>query len=232
MEAVTPLLLPLAAWHDAKPQAALDAEGTRMAVANPWPDAQRIESWAGEVRVNLIRLIALVVFYGHHLINVYLIQDDPSLRGDYHTGVTALVMAWSIAVLALYICLSRRWVPPALKYLATAWDIILITALVNLTRDPKTMQTSLYFLVISAAGLRLSLPLVYTATLGSMAAYAFFLGYVRFWWELPETERLSRPNQVIFLLALGTAGILTGQLVRQARRLLGGYPVTVVKSKE
>jgi hypothetical protein len=203
-----------------------------MAAADSWPDAQRIESWAGEVRVNLIRLIALVVFYGHHLINAYLIQDDPTLRGEYHTAVTILVMAWSIGVLALYICLSRRWVPPALKYFGTAWDIILITALVILTGDPRTMQTVLYFLVISAAGLRLSLPLVYAATLGSMAGYAFFLGYIRFWLELPEKERLSRPNQIIFLLALGAAGILTGQLVRQARRLLGGYPVTVVKSGE
>jgi hypothetical protein len=203
-----------------------------MASEEQWADAQRIESWAGEVRVNLIRLAAIIVFYGHHLVNVYFFRDDKSLPGSYHSAVTGLVLAWSIAVLAIYLCLSRRWVPPALKYLATAWDIILVTALLIVTRDPKTMLAVLYFLVIESAGLRLSLPLVYTATLGSMAAYAFFLGYVRYWLEIRAADRLSRPNQVVFLLALGAAGILTGQVVRQARRLLGGYPVTVVEPKE
>jgi hypothetical protein len=203
-----------------------------MASEDQWADAQRIESWAGEVRVNLIRLAATIAFYGHHLLNVYFFQDDKSLQGSYHSAVTALVLAWSIAVLALYLCLSRRWVPPALKYLATGWDIILVTALLIVTREPKSMLAVLFFLGIAAAGLRLSLPRVYAATLGSMAAYGFFLGYVRYWLEVPAADRLSRPNQVVFLLALGTAGILTGQVVRQARRVLCGYPVTVVEPKE
>ena len=30
-----------------------------------WADARRLESWAGEARVNLIRAAALLVFYGH-----------------------------------------------------------------------------------------------------------------------------------------------------------------------
>jgi hypothetical protein len=197
-----------------------------------WNDACRIESWAGEVRVNLIRLAAILVFYGHHLVNVYLVRDDPAISGAYHTAVTALVLTWSVVVLALYFCLSRRWVPPALKYVATACDLLLITALAALTGDPKSSLPTLFFLVIGAAALRLSLPLVYAATFGAIAGYLFFLGYVRFWLQLAESERLSRPNQVIFVLALGAAGIVAGQMVRQARRLVAGYPVAVEEPKE
>ena len=90
----------------------------------------------------------------------------------------------------------------------------------------------MYFLVIAAAPLRLSLPLVVVATAGSIAAYAFFLGYVRFWLEIPKEQRLPRANQFIFVVALGAAGLLAGQVVRQARRLAGGYPVVVEESPE
>src|SRR5262249_32022171 len=65
---------------------------------------------------------------------------------------------------------------------------------------------------------RLSLPLVYAATLGTMAGYGAFLGYGHRWFEL-DRQGTSRPAQVIFFLSLGTAGLLTGQMVRQARRL-------------
>src|SRR5262249_29793345 len=203
-----------------------------MPAPDPWADAQRIESWAGEVRVNLVRLVALLAFYGHHLVNVYVSRDDPSVAGRYHTAVTALVLAWAAGVLVLHYCLSRRWLPTWLKYAATAWDLLLITALLVLGRDPKSTLSVLYFLVIVAAALRLSLPLVYAATLGAGAAYLFFLGYARFWLELPAEQRLPRPQQIVFLLGLVVTGLLAGQVVRQARRLLAGYPVVVADTKE
>jgi hypothetical protein len=93
--------------------------------------------------------------------------------------------------------------------------------------DARSMLAVLYFLVIVAAPLRLSLPLVWLATLGAMAGYAFFLGYVRWRLELPSEQRLSRPQQVVFVLALGAAGLLAGQFVRQCRRLVYGTPVPV-----
>lgn len=198
-----------------------------MSNADPWNDAQRIESWAGEIRVNLIRLVALLFFYGHHLLNVYLFRDDPTLVGRFHAAVTALVMAWSASVLVLYFCLSRRWVPANLKYISTLWDILLVTVLLMVTQDPRSWLAVLYLLIIATAPLRLDLSLIYVATFGSMAGYLFFLGYLKYGLKLADEQRLSRPNQVIFVLALGAAGLLAGQMVRQARRLVYGYPVTV-----
>lgn len=192
-----------------------------------WNAAQRLEGLAGEARVNLIRLAAILAFYGHHLVNVFVIRDNPSLQGAYHTVVTSLVLAWALTVLIVHYCLMRRWLPAGLKYVVTAWDVLLITTLLMVGGDGRSMLAVLYFLVIVAAPLRLSLPLVWTATLGSMAGYAFFLGYVRWRLELPIEQRTSRPQQVVFLLALGAAGLLAGQFVRQCRRLVHGTPVPV-----
>ena len=199
---------------------------------NRWADTQRLEGWAGEVRINLFRLAAVLAFYGHHLINVYVIDDDPSRKGDYHAAVTLVVLAWTLLILGLYWCLKRRWVPPTLKYAATAADLVLITALLVIGADAKTTLTDLYFLVIAAAALRLDLPLVYTATLTAMICYASFLGYVKWVLELPDAQRPSRPQQLIALLALGAAGILAGQVVRQARRLVDGQVLIVEDAVE
>lgn len=197
-----------------------------------WQDARRVESWAGEVRVNLIRLVALIGFYAHHLINVYLLRADPTLQGSYHAAVTVVVLAWGAAVGILFYFLRQRIVPSTLKYVATLWDIALITGLLVIGGNPKTELTTLYYLVVVAASLRFSLPLVYVATLASMAAYLLFMGYIRFTLELPAEARLDHPDQVIFLLTLGGLGLLTGQLVRQAHRLVQGYSVVVVDNPE
>jgi hypothetical protein len=199
-----------------------------------WADVQRLEGWAGEVRVNLIRLAAIVAFYGHHLIHAFVLSADPSVRGRYHAAVTAAVLAWGALVLLLYVCLSRRWVPAGLKYFATATDLVLITGMLALTGDgPKSPLVVLYFLVIAAAPLRLSMGLVYMAALGAIVGYLFLLGHYAYWvvgyerYYADPALRIPRTHQVIMVLALGAAGIVAGQVVRQMRRVAEGYPVKV-----
>jgi hypothetical protein len=195
-----------------------------------WEDARRVEGWAGEARVNLIRLAALILFYGYHLINVYLSRDDPALAGAYHVWVTALVMVWSVGVVVLWLYLSRREVPPALKYVVTAWDTVLITTLLVLAGGPRSPLVILYFLLIAAAPLRLCLRLVYAATLLALAAYGFLLGHYAYYvvgyerYYSDPALRIPRTQEVIFALGLVASGVLAGQVVRQARRLVGAAP--------
>jgi hypothetical protein len=203
-----------------------------------WADARRLEAWAGEARVNLLRVAALLVFYGYHLLNVYVFRADPTVAGRFHVAATALVVSWAIMAFVIYFILSRRWVPPALKYAVTAGDLALITLLLAQAGGVKGPLVVLYFLVIAAAPLRLSLPLVYAATLGSIMSYLFLLGAYA-WYQVGWEEyyqnpavQIPRTHEIIFLLALGTAGFLAGQTVRQARRLVRGYPVTVATSRE
>jgi hypothetical protein len=205
-----------------------------------WEDARRLEAWAGETRVNLIRSIALVVFYANHLLSVYVYGDVPSGGGRFHAAVTAVVLAWAIGILVLHTCLTRRWVPDALKYIVTFWDLLLVTTLVMASPEgPRSTLMLLYFVVLAAAPLRLSLPLVVTTTLASMASALIVLGQYVFirigsaeYYRQGNNDRIPRVSEILFLLALGAVGLLAGQVVRQARRLVDGYPVRVQDEQE
>jgi len=205
-----------------------------------WDDARRLEAWAGETRVNLIRAVGLAVFYGYHLVNVFLLSNDPALRGRYNLKVTCVVLAWGLAAGALHLCLSRRFVPPALPYVAVFWDLAMISTLllVDKAAGPHSPLIVLY-LVVASSPLRISLRLVYAATLGAMAAatlmmggYVFVLVGATEYYAANSPYAVPRSSEVVFLLALGAAGLLAGQAVRQARRLVRGYPVTVEEKSE
>lgn len=214
--------------------------GETIMVDTRWEDARRLEAWAGEVRVNLIRAVALALFYANHLLNVYIFDDDLASRGQFHVAVTAVVLAWASGILVLYACLSRRWMPASLKYVVTAWDLLLITLLVILSSSgPRSPMMLLYFVVLASAPLRLSLPLIWFSTVGSTLCGLIVLGqYIFFrvgWDAYFDPERglhIPRVAEILFLLALAAVGLLTGQMVRQAHRLVQGYPLQVEEPKE
>jgi hypothetical protein len=196
-----------------------------MPASTSWADVRRVESWAGEVRVNLIRLVALVAFYGYHLLNVYLYRDDAEAGGPFHASATALALSWGIMVLVLHFVLSRRVMPPWLAYASVTWDIVLVTILVAAAGGPRSPLVLLYFLVVATAPLRLSLRLVYLATLGCVVAYVLLLGWYVFLvvgreaYYTDTALRIPRTQQVIFVLVLAGVGLLAGQAIRQTRRL-------------
>jgi hypothetical protein len=198
-----------------------------------WADARRVESWAGEFRINLIRLVAIAGFYGYHLLDTYLLRPgDEEVAGRYHTQITVLALAWAVGALAMHLYLVNRWVPAALKYIATTWDLVMVTALLMIGQDPHNLLTVLYVVVIAAAALRLALPLIYASTIGSMFGFLFFHGYIRYWLEWETPRRLSHAQQTLFLLALAVTGLIAGQVVRQARRLAQGHAVTVIHPED
>jgi hypothetical protein len=198
-----------------------------------WSDAQRLESYAGELRLNLIRLVAIAGFYGYHLLDAYVLRpDDPAIHGIYHARIAGSALIWAIGAVALQLYLVNRWVPAALKYVATAWDLVMITVVLMIGKDPYSLLTVLYLLVVAAAALRLCLVLVYAATLGAMAGFLLFHGYIRFWLALPPDQRLSHAQQTLFLLAVAVTGLIAGQVVRQARRLVQGHAVRVIEPEE
>jgi hypothetical protein len=188
-------------------------------------DRIALERWAGEARVNLIRLVALLAFYGYHLIDVALSRDDPAYTPDYRAAVAALALAWAGVVVLVHAWLRAGRLPPALPYLATLADAALVTALVTVSGGPKSPLVLLYLLVIAAAPLRLSLRVVYVATAAAVLGYLIALGHYVFVrvgasaYYADPALRIPRPQEVVTVLALLTAGLLAGQAVRQAHRL-------------
>lgn len=184
----------------------------------PWTAAQRMEGWAGELRVNLIRLAAIAAFYGHHLFNqVVLKQEFPP---SFTAGVTAVAVAWTIGALGLHMALNQIWLPTALRYLAVCFDLVLVTALLVISDGPRSPLIILLFLVIATAPLRMDLRLVWATTLLAMLSYGILCGHAK--WKRPEWQ-VPRRQQIVIVLGLGAAGLLAGQSVRQARRFALDY---------
>lgn len=202
-----------------------------------WEDVRRLEEWAGEVRVNLVRMVGIVLFYGRHLVEYLMAAPGSVVRGPYHLRVTWIAAAWAAGVLLVRFQLARRVVPPWLKYVTTAWDLFLVTVLCMIASGergaPRSPLVLLYFLVIAMAPLRLSLRLVYATTAGAMLGYLGLLAH-HAWFKVGFEKyystielRIPRSEEAIYLLAMLVAGLLAGQVVRQARRVAAGYPVTV-----
>jgi hypothetical protein len=190
-----------------------------------WEDARRVEAWAGEIRVNLVRMLAILIFYARHLIEYARAAPGAPVRGRYHLAVTVIVLAWAAVAIALHLLLSRRRHGPGVKYAAMLADAFLITG-ICVAAGGRTPLWVLYFLLIATAPLRLSLGLVYATTAAAMAGYLFCLGYYAWYligfkryYATPEL-RIARSTEAIYLLAMLVCGALMGQVVRQVRRMM------------
>ena len=177
----------------------------------------RSESWAGEVRINLIRLGALVFFYAHHLSSVYIFKDD-GMTAQGRAAVTILVLLWALAAVGLHLILARRWLPAWLPDLSIVLDLVMIGLLLPWVGGPKSTLVLLLFLVIASTPPRMSLGAVYLATLGSLAVYLAVLAWYVYAqvgaavYYADPAQRIPRSSQMIFVLALLTAGFLAGRL--------------------
>jgi hypothetical protein len=196
--------------------------------SDSWPDIQRVESFAGEIRVNLIRFAAIIIFYARHLFELWLRRHEIGMMNRYNLEVTGVVIAWLALAVVLHWDLADRKTGWWTKYIAVIWDLAMVT-LLGMLATPRSSLLTLYFVIIATAPLRLSLPLVWVATIGSWIGYALVLVHYVWWfigrdvyYSTPEI-RIPRKDEAIFILALGAAGLCAGQAVRQMRRLVKGH---------
>ena len=196
---------------------------------DPWELSRRMEAWAGEIRVNVIRIVAIVLFYGRHLVEL-LVTRNPDIGGMYHLRVTAEIIAWAGAAGVIHLLLVRRHYPPMMKYATAMMDVLMITLLCAIAGGPQTPLVLLYFAAIASAPLRLSLRLIYVTTAASILGYLVLLAYYA-WYRIGfhayyanESVRIPRSTEVIVVLALLVTGLFAGQVVRQSRRMIERYP--------
>lgn len=176
--------------------------------------AQRVESWVGEMRVSVIRLLALAGFYANHLVHYHFFD---AVDRRFHLTVTAVAVAWALGAATIHACLARRWNPPWMKYAALSLDLVMTLLLLGVAGGPGSPLVVVLLLVVWTSALRLSLPAVWTATLGAIAVLAVLYGVAR--WGGRADMIVPRTAQVIYVLAAGCAGLLAGQSVRQMRRV-------------
>ncbi len=194
-----------------------------------WYIAERWQEYEGERRANLLRIIAIGSFYIVHLLNyhglrigVLRLADGGDVSREFHVQVTLLAVTWTMLAVGTLLCLRQRIFPRWLKLFSTGADIVLLTAVLYVSNGPQSPLVLGYPLIIVLATLRLSLPLVRFATVGSMLAYVCLLGCAKwpqtFGWGDVDLS-VPRYEQLIVLLALALTGIILGQVVRRVRHL-------------
>jgi hypothetical protein len=213
----------------------------------PASDTQRLRQWfivnrwqefEGEASANLLRIIGIGAFYAIELLNYHGLRlgvlELPPVEGvgqPFHHAVTALAVAWTLASLAVLLCLRRSVFPASLKFVSTSFDVVLLTSILSVADGARSPLVVGYLLIVVLAALRFSLPLVWFATAGSMAGYLAVLGYAKWFAAAGRNLRVERYQQIIFLVALALTGIVVGQVVRRARRLAEDY-ATRLQSRE
>jgi len=192
-----------------------------------WHVVRRVWSYRGEERANFMRVLAVACFYAIELINyhgldlgVVAFQQVEGVDQTFHAAVTALTVAWIASAVAVMILMRSRRFPPALKYVTTSVDIVLLTAILLIADGPKSPLVIAYFVVLAGAPLRLSAPLVRYTTLAAVAGYVVLIGDA--WLRRPEMQ-VPRYQQLMTLLALVLAGLALVQLMKSLREAAEAY---------
>lgn len=187
-----------------------------------WYIVGRWQEYEGEARANLVRVLAVIAFYVVQLVHFYGYSDRGPAEGAFHQKATAIAAAWTILSVAVLFCLRAHIFPAALKYISTACDLILLTALISLAAGPQSALVRAFPVVIAMAALRFSLKLVWFTTLGSMAGYMALVGLRDPVW-FDAQHIVPPPEQLLTLLCFGLTGIIIGQAIRRVRSLSDEY---------
>lgn len=187
-----------------------------------WYIVGRWQEYEGEARANLVRVLAVIAFYVVQLIHFYGYSNRGAEEAAFHQKATAIAAAWTILSVAVLFCLRAHIFPAALKYVSTACDLVLLTALIALAAGPQSALVRAFPVVIALAALRFSLGLVWFTTLGSMAGYLALVAHRDKVWFDPH-HVVPPTDQLLTLLSFGLTGIVIGQVVRRVRSLSEEY---------
>lgn len=179
-----------------------------------WFIAARWQELEGETRANLLRALAVGLFYLVELSN------QGNVPPVFHTAVTALAGAWLLTAWAVHISLQRRVFPEAMKFLSTGVDLFLMTCVLLLADGPRSPLIVGYFIIIALSALRFNLLLLRFAAVGAMGC--FLLVSRQAAWMRPALG-VSGNHEFIVILALGLCGVILGQLLRRVRVFADDY---------
>lgn len=197
------------------------------ATPSAWHVVQRLQSYRGEERANVVRIGAIACFYAIELINRHGFSLGPieleQVRGvddRFHAAMTALTAAWIVAAMGVVMMMRNQRFPPALKYVVTTIDVFLLTMMLMVADGPSSPLVVVYFLILAGSPLRFSLPHVRFTTAAVVVGYVVTLGDA---WMRRPTLRVPRYEQIMMVLAFVITGIALAELIRAVRAAAEGY---------
>ncbi|QDU30578.1 hypothetical protein ETAA8_57240 [Anatilimnocola aggregata] len=213
----------LTLWHSLLAAPILGDPNVQPNIASSdrhWFIVSRWQEFSGEARANMLRVLAIIVFYA-----IQLIQRPGTAHGtslEFHRQVTFIAVAWSLIALAVLLCLQRRIFPAILKYVVTTFDVALLTILAMLAGGPSSPVTNVYYLILALAALRASVGMTWYTTIACLLGYLTLVAEADpVWFDAEHATPIV--NQLMMLACLAITGIVIGQVVRQQRSLAVAY---------
>ncbi len=186
-----------------------------------WHVLRRWQQYEAESLVNLLRVLAVGVFYLAELATVHWGRAPDEQQFVFHRVATAVAGTWLLVALAVVLCLRNRFFPSALMFFSTAADIVLLSALAARGSGPASPLVFAYFFVLALVALRFSLPLLWFATAGCAGGYVVLLalGHPDWLGDPGAPKVVPRLEELLVLLSLIFTALALGQTVRRAHTL-------------
>src|SRR5687767_7825267 len=146
------------------------------AIPDAWSGVQRIEGWAGESRVNTLRIAMVVGFYLNHLYHLGSYGPAGSIA-RYHLLITLLACAGAVVSWEIGRLLRARYFPSWMPFATMIWDTVMVTTAALVGNGPLSPVVVLYFIILAGAPLRLSRALVVATFVSVFCGYNFLLGH-------------------------------------------------------
>lgn len=153
-----------------------------------WTLARRLRQYDAEIRINVVRVAAIGIFYMVHLVHYLAVTNGSaplaflgldagdSLAAPMHAAVTCVVLAWVMAAVGIHQLLRAGLFPWWLMYASTVGDLFFLTSVLALSSGPTGPLLSGYFVILIMSGLRYDLRLGSRDDVRSIMGYATLLG--------------------------------------------------------
>lgn len=142
-------------------------------VSEPLVWLQRRETWAGDLKANLIRVSALFIFGVNEMFIFYFLKG---VSASFHRSSLLLVAIWLGAAIAHQMALKNHWLPKSGSVLMVACDVFLLTRLILAGGGLGSSLVGIYFLIVALTALRLNPKFVLMSTGLCVWGYLAVLG--------------------------------------------------------
>ncbi len=173
------------------------------------------EEKIGEQKVNIIRLIAITVFFVNEIFNYYI---TGVVQSNLHFRTLWIIVCWEIFAIVAWHKINRRGIYMRwMKYVSTGFDAFFLTFAIIALEANSGALISLYYILIVNSALRYSQRAILAATGFSTIGYAV-VWYFSF--GNPNIIPVPFYAAVIYVNAMIVTGLVVGYVVKGMRKLV------------
>lgn len=182
-------------------------DATASSADTRWWVFKRVQDVRSALLVNVVRTFAVLAFYGNQVWYYFSLPHATRVDEQVHYALTAVVIAWLLICLAIFLACQKKFLPPFAKYLSTLADCFLLTSVASIGGGASSWIVICYLLIIASSTMRFDSRLVCASTGLSLFCYGALVARSDSNW----TDGLHHTplHQIVtVLVAILTAGIL------------------------